>query len=82
MVVKQSFALRDRGSNGRLEETANEELHNLCFSSDIAGVVGTGKMIWSGLMAHDGEKRNSHSLDQHVNNKFNIHRSVHRNIFL
>jgi len=40
----RSFALRDRESNGRLEKkTANEELHDLYSSSDIAGVVGTGK---------------------------------------
>jgi hypothetical protein len=41
---------------------------DLYSSSDIVGVVGTGKMIWAGLMARDGEKRNSHSVDQHVNN--------------
>jgi len=64
----KSFALRERGSNGTLEEAANEELHDSYSSSDIAGAVGTRKMFWSGLVASDGEKRNSHSVDQHVNN--------------
>ena len=64
----RSFASRGRGSNRRLEESASEELRVLYSSSDIAGVEETGKMIWAGLTACDGEKGNSHSIDQHVYN--------------
>lgn len=59
----RSVAVRGRGSNRRLEESANEEFH------DIAGVVKTGMVVRAELMTREGEKRNSHSLDQHVNKK-------------
>ena len=64
----RSFALRERGSNGTLGEAANEEFNDSCPSSNIAGVVRTREIFWARLMSRDGEKRNSHSVDQHENN--------------
>jgi hypothetical protein len=46
------------GLTGRWRKSRNEELHNLCTSPDITGVIKSRRMSWAGNVAGMDEMRN------------------------
>jgi hypothetical protein len=45
-----------------LEETANEELHNLYSSPNIIRMITSRRMRWAGHVAKMGEKGNAYEI--------------------
>jgi hypothetical protein len=61
-VLRRIFGPKRDGMTGGWRKLHNEELHNLCSSSDIIRIMKSRRMRWAGHVARMGEKRNVYRL--------------------
>jgi hypothetical protein len=61
-VLRRIFGLKRDGVTGGWRKLHNEELHDLCSSPSIIGIIKSRRMRWTGHVARMGGKRNVYRL--------------------
>jgi hypothetical protein len=61
-VLRRIFGPKRDRVRGRWRKLHNEELHNLCSSPRIIGIIKSRRIRWAGHVARMGEKMNVYRL--------------------
>jgi hypothetical protein len=58
-VLRRKFLLKRKEVTGGWRKLHNEELYNVCSSSNIVRMIKTKKMRWAKWLSHMGQKKNA-----------------------
>jgi hypothetical protein len=60
--LRRIFKCKREEVMGDWRKLHNEELHNLCSSPNIIGVIKSRRMRWAGQVAHMGVVKNAYKI--------------------